>query len=103
MRAPHLGEGCEIGAGAVIIGGIRVGEGAIIGRNAVVMHDIAAGSRVLAPPSREVPAGRNRRKLSEWQGADPGARRARGDAQPRTVEPGIEADTPVSAQGSWTA
>jgi serine O-acetyltransferase len=55
-RAPFLEKGVRVGAGAVLIGEIRVGEGAVIGPNAVVVHDIAPGSRVLAPPSREVSA-----------------------------------------------
>lgn len=39
---PIIGNGVEIGAGAVIVGRIRVGEGSVIGANAVVTRDIPA-------------------------------------------------------------
>lgn len=39
---PIIGNGVEIGAGAVIVGRLHVGEGAIIGANAVVTRDIPA-------------------------------------------------------------
>jgi serine O-acetyltransferase len=43
---PIIENGVEIGAGAVIVGRVRVGEGSIIGANAVVTRDIPA--RVIA-------------------------------------------------------
>lgn len=52
-RAPRLGRGVRIGAGAVLVGGIDVGDGAVIGPNAVVVTSVAAGARVVAPPARE--------------------------------------------------
>jgi len=35
-----LGDGCDIGAGAIILPGIKIGEGAIIGAGSVVTKDI---------------------------------------------------------------
>ena len=50
--APVLGDRVEIGAGAVLIGGIKIGDDVVIGPNAVVMSNIPAGSIVAAPPGR---------------------------------------------------
>jgi len=43
---PAIGDGVIIGAGAVILGPIRVGNCAVIGANSVVTKDVAAGSIV---------------------------------------------------------
>ena len=51
-KAPTIGNGCLIGAGAVLVGDIRVGSGARIGAGAVVAGDVPAGSTVVAEPSR---------------------------------------------------
>lgn len=48
-RAPTLGAGVLVGAGAKIIGEVVVGDGAKIGVNAVVIRDVPAGATVLAP------------------------------------------------------
>ena len=48
-EAPVLGDGVQVGPGAVILGRVHVGDGARIGPNALVLHDVPAGSRVLAP------------------------------------------------------
>jgi serine O-acetyltransferase len=52
--APVLEDGVQLGAGAVVVGGVRVGKGARIGPNAVVFRDVPAGSLVLAPQSRVI-------------------------------------------------
>lgn len=49
--SPKLGNGVEVGAGAVIVGGVTVGDGARIGPNTVVMTDVTAGASVFARPS----------------------------------------------------
>ncbi|MGW8482204.1 serine acetyltransferase [Microbacterium sp. NPDC055903] len=48
---PAIGDGVEIGVGAVVIGAITVGENARIGPNAVVFRDVPAGAIVLSPAS----------------------------------------------------
>ena len=45
--APTIGNHVMIGAGAVILGSIKVGDNSIIGANAVVTKDVPAGSLVV--------------------------------------------------------
>ena len=56
-RAPVVGEGCLIGAGAVLVGDICVGDGVKIGAGAVVVRDIPAGCTVVAQPPRILKGG----------------------------------------------
>ncbi|NBZ90041.1 transferase [Rhodobacteraceae bacterium CYK-10] len=51
---PVIGDRVEIGAGAVIVGGIWVGDGAVVGANAVVVRDVAPGSVVGGVPARVI-------------------------------------------------
>lgn len=51
-NAPRIGNGVEIGAGAVLMGGITVGDNARIGPNAVVLTDVPAGGTAFAPPTK---------------------------------------------------
>jgi serine O-acetyltransferase len=37
---PIIGDGVFIGAGACVLGGVRIGDGAMIGANAVVISDV---------------------------------------------------------------
>lgn len=53
--APVLGDRVEVGAGAVIIGGITIGDDVLIGPNAVVMMDVPSGTIVTCPPPRIMP------------------------------------------------
>lgn len=50
--APTIGDGVQIGPGAVILGGITIGAGARIGPNAVVMTDVEPGASASAHPAR---------------------------------------------------
>jgi serine O-acetyltransferase len=52
--APTLERGVDVGAGAVILGGIVVGEGAAVGANAVVVKDVEAGGVAVGVPARVV-------------------------------------------------
>ena len=53
-RAPLLGDNIYIGAGARIIGGVRVGNNVRIGANAVVVKDVPDNATVVGIPARVV-------------------------------------------------
>lgn len=65
VPAPKLGNGVEVGAGAVIMGAITVGDGVRIGPNAVVMRNVPAGAIVAAPPARIMAPPPKRKPASE--------------------------------------
>lgn len=52
---PTVGDDVVIGAGACVIGRIRVGDRVLIGVNAVVTEDVPDDSKVLAPAARVTP------------------------------------------------
>ena len=52
--APILADGVELGAGAVLLGRVRIGEGAVIGANAVVLGDVPAGALAVGVPAKIV-------------------------------------------------
>ena len=54
--APTLGRGVYVGAGAKILGRLRIGDGAKIGANAVVLADVPAGATAVGVPARLVAA-----------------------------------------------
>lgn len=49
---PTLGRDVNVGAGAVIVGKIRLGDGSSVGANAVVLHDVPAGVTVVGIPAK---------------------------------------------------
>jgi serine O-acetyltransferase len=51
-ESPVLGDDVFVGAGAKIIGGIRVGSRVKIGANAVVVNDVPEGSTAVGVPAR---------------------------------------------------
>lgn len=53
-RVPVIEDGVTIGAGARILGPVRVGRGAFIGANAVVLSDVPAGATAVGVPARIV-------------------------------------------------
>jgi len=52
--APTLGQRVNVGAGAKILGAVRVGDGAAIGANAVVLADVPGGAVAVGVPARIV-------------------------------------------------
>jgi serine O-acetyltransferase len=54
---PVLGDAVFVGAGARVLGGIRLGDGCSVGANAVVIKDVPAGATAVGVPARvrEVP------------------------------------------------
>lgn len=49
---PVIEDDAEIGAGACVLGPIRIGKGARIGANAVVLQDVPAGAVAVGVPAR---------------------------------------------------
>lgn len=49
---PDIGGHVDIGAGAKILGNIKIGDHARIGANAVVMHDVPAGKTAVGIPAK---------------------------------------------------
>lgn len=52
---PFLHDNCSIGAGAVLLPGVRIGQGAMVGAGAVVTQDVAPHAIVYGCPARAVP------------------------------------------------
>ena len=53
LDGPTLCRGCRIGAGAVLLPGVRIGEKALVAAGAVVSSDVADGALVVGVPARE--------------------------------------------------
>lgn len=51
---PEIGDRVFIGAGARVLGGIRIGNDAVIGANAVVIDNVPDGATVVGTPARGV-------------------------------------------------
>lgn len=49
---PVIEDGASIGAGAVLLPGVRIGAGALIGAGAVVTRDVIPGQMVRGEPAR---------------------------------------------------
>ncbi|MDO4435839.1 MAG: serine O-acetyltransferase [Cardiobacteriaceae bacterium] len=73
-RHPTIGNNVILGAGAKVIGAIKVGDGARVGSNAVVVKEVAAGATVVGIPARAVgkqaPHDEAKRFESYAQGSD---------------------------------
>ncbi len=52
--SPVLGDDVFLGAGAKVIGSVRIGSRARVGANAVVVHDVPEGATVVGIPARIV-------------------------------------------------
>ena len=53
-RHPTIGNGVVIGAGAKVLGPIKVGDNAKIGANAVVVKDVPEGATAVGIPSKNI-------------------------------------------------
>jgi serine O-acetyltransferase len=53
-ESPVLGDDVYVGAGAKILGPVRVGSRVLVGANAVVVHDVPDGSTAVGIPARVV-------------------------------------------------
>lgn len=53
FRHPQIGTGAVIGAGAILLGPIRIGAGANIGAGAIVVGDVPAGRVVVGPKASD--------------------------------------------------
>lgn len=63
-RHPDVGENVILGAGAKILGPIKVGNNAIVGANAVVVRDVPENAVVVGVPAR----------LVKWRGSSDGGK-----------------------------
>lgn len=52
---PTLEDGVDVGAGAIILGGIIIGRDARVGAGSVVTRSVPAGARVVGNPARVLP------------------------------------------------
>jgi len=52
---PTIGGQVDIGAGARVLGGVRIGNYARIGANAVVLCDVPEGCTAVGVPARVLP------------------------------------------------
>lgn len=51
-HGPDIGKNCIIGAGAVLLGDIKIGDNSKVGANAVVLNDIPANSTAVGIPAK---------------------------------------------------
>lgn len=52
---PVIGDNVQIGAGAKILGPIKIGDGAVIAANSLVIADVPAGTTAVGVPARALP------------------------------------------------
>jgi GT2 family glycosyltransferase/serine acetyltransferase len=93
--APELGRRVNVGAGAKILGAVKVGDDASIGANAVVCQDVPACTSAVGVPARIVPPRDDDEEVKPWLASFRSARRRlRARAEygrslvPRTPPPG---------------
>ncbi|NTU77945.1 MAG: serine acetyltransferase [Chloroflexales bacterium] len=67
---PVIGDDVFIGAGARVLGGIKLGDGAVIGANAVVITDVPAGATAVGIPAR-VRGSRGQAEHAQGRAAEP--------------------------------
>ncbi len=85
-RHPTVEDGVMIGAGAVLLGPIRVGKGARVGAGAIVRTDVPAGAVVVAPsPVVQLPSPEG----------------SAGAPHPSGLTPGTATDRSATSSGPW--
>ncbi len=62
---PVIEEDVSIGAGAIILPGVRLSKGCFVGAGAVVTHDVPADSTVVGTPAYEIISRRNDYELEK--------------------------------------
>ena len=62
QRHPTLGDRVTVGAGAKILGPVRIGDGSAIGANAVVTHDVPPESIATGIPAAVRPRSERQRE-----------------------------------------
>jgi serine O-acetyltransferase len=75
-EAPVIGNRVFIGAGACVLGNIKIGDNVIIGANAVVTKDVPPGHRALGNPAVYTPIS-DTSVLDRWFGPEGGSREQR--------------------------
>ena len=49
-----IGDCCHIGAGSVILSGLRIGNGAVVGAGAIVLNDVLENQVVIGNPAKVI-------------------------------------------------
>lgn len=57
---PYFESGCSVGAGSVVLPGVRIGAGALVGAGSIVTRDVPAHTHVRGEPARVKPYSRIR-------------------------------------------
>lgn len=50
----HVGDNVSIGAGAIILPGVKIGDNALIGAGAIVVEDVPAGAVIATIPAGQI-------------------------------------------------
>jgi serine O-acetyltransferase len=80
-KKPRIGDRCDIGVGACVLGDVTIGDDCVIGANSVVLHDLAPGSTAVGAPARPVHSS----AASQRNGAGAAQRRDRDRVTPLAV------------------
>jgi serine O-acetyltransferase len=64
--APSIGDNCYIGAGAKIIGNVRIGHNVRVGANCVVVKDIPDNASVVCQQSRVIANAYRENEFLQW-------------------------------------